>query len=727
MDIILYCIREREREMKNIYYLFIFLVIVLILGCVWLKSKSGELFKYKKKYLIIRMLGNDLVGLHHPKQTLKNLTFTLEHEPDFPHTDKVFVLNRIFDVYKQRKIIKLLEKHNKKFIIIPFEYTVWDKINSNLNLDDLNKFLKTKNVKKLLNEGTNTSTREHFKAEQRIHNNCLQYLYLLQPYTLYICNNNKCRNFCIDYGKRHNYQWTFVCDSNSFFMTKYYKQIVDKISKARDYIIIPQIRLDDENMTNETILEDDPRIDKLPLQEPQIGFHLTSTARFNSKIPYGSSPKAELLRILNVPGEWQDWNVVPDARKIKDRDSIKSNYVVLSKVIRLTSRNKNNARKINWLLRPIGIYNTILQIRSKFFLENTNNLYYTNLNNLPKEYIQHIRTLAEKCYRNKQHNVTNKLSTPTGGTLHDYYSIPRYKSQDDCHINQNLTSDKYNKRHWMEFCHDTIVLALAYKINKIDKFGDRAASNLIKWFLDPDTKMTSHLDFAQYNNPDRSNHSGVIEFKDMFLLLDAIKMVSDRLEYSQQKQLHNWFKEYLQYLLKSKEKYARNNHLTAYYLQIIPLAHYTNNFKVLDEKIDKIPQLIHSQFSEDGRQLLELDRPDSFHYIIFNLQLLVSLLGVCSSINEKVVRSCLRNKKLKKGITKVVAYLHSPLDFKLEKMMYSEKSYKDRIVPLLYFARKHRLVKNTKKTRKYFSDSEVRRTAILNNDFATPFFWKLGI
>ena len=41
------------------------------------------------------MLGNDLVGLHNPKQTIKNLKFTLEHEPDFPYTDKVFVLKKI--------------------------------------------------------------------------------------------------------------------------------------------------------------------------------------------------------------------------------------------------------------------------------------------------------------------------------------------------------------------------------------------------------------------------------------------------------------------------------------------------------------------------------------------------------------------------------------------------------------------------------------------------------
>jgi len=34
------------------------------------------------------------------------------------------------------------------------------------------------------------------------------------------------------------------------------------------------------------------------------------------------------------------------------------------------------------------------------------------MDNLPKKYIQDIRILAEKCYTNKQHSVTDKLSPP---------------------------------------------------------------------------------------------------------------------------------------------------------------------------------------------------------------------------------------------------------------------------------------------------------------------------
>ena len=130
--------------MNPLYYVFIFSVIlVLILCCGWLKP---EKFKPKKKYLVIRMLGNDLAGLHHPQQTIKNLEFTLENEPDFPSTDKVFVLNRIFDVYKQRKIIALLEKHNKRFVVIPFEYAVWNKLPplSASKRGEMDKFFKNK-------------------------------------------------------------------------------------------------------------------------------------------------------------------------------------------------------------------------------------------------------------------------------------------------------------------------------------------------------------------------------------------------------------------------------------------------------------------------------------------------------------------------------------------------------------------------------------------------------
>lgn len=61
------------------------------------------------KYLMIRILGNDLDGLHGSNQTLENLAFTLENEYNFSNFKKMFVLNRIVSIEK-KKIINLLNK-----------------------------------------------------------------------------------------------------------------------------------------------------------------------------------------------------------------------------------------------------------------------------------------------------------------------------------------------------------------------------------------------------------------------------------------------------------------------------------------------------------------------------------------------------------------------------------------------------------------------------------------
>ena len=54
------------------------------------------------KYLMIRILGNDLDGLHGSNQTLENLAFTLENEYNFSNCKKMFVLNRIVSIEKKK-------------------------------------------------------------------------------------------------------------------------------------------------------------------------------------------------------------------------------------------------------------------------------------------------------------------------------------------------------------------------------------------------------------------------------------------------------------------------------------------------------------------------------------------------------------------------------------------------------------------------------------------------
>ncbi|KAG0317374.1 hypothetical protein BG000_004572, partial [Podila horticola] len=70
--------------------------------------------------VLYRILGNDLPPRHRPGQTLSNVRFILEHEPEFNKTKKLWVLNRIVDPQAEASLIQLLKHHRQEYISIPF-------------------------------------------------------------------------------------------------------------------------------------------------------------------------------------------------------------------------------------------------------------------------------------------------------------------------------------------------------------------------------------------------------------------------------------------------------------------------------------------------------------------------------------------------------------------------------------------------------------------------------
>ena len=301
------------------------------------------------KILLFRILGNDLPGIHGNTQTINNLKFTLENESKFPYTDKIYLLNRIYDRNKRKKIINLLKKYNTRFLEIPFNLNEYFNIKYDNNIDNLIK--------------TNLKNKE--------------FLRLIKKHNLYLINNNGSRNFCINYGKKNNYDWIFPLDSNSFFTNKYFNQLLKIIQtqKNLDYLIIPQIRIKDLNIQNNEILFNQNKLEKLKINEPQIAFHKNSKLLFNENIPYGFSPKAEFLRMIDVPGKWKNWNDNLKYYNIKDRKKQIVNYIIISKVIRLNPQEKYNGFN-NFNRRIIGLYNLIKLIRN----QNKKIEYFNNLN-----------------------------------------------------------------------------------------------------------------------------------------------------------------------------------------------------------------------------------------------------------------------------------------------------------------------------------------------------------
>ena len=290
----------------------------------------------KETYLLIRILGNDLCGLHGNNQTIINLEFTLKNEFIFEDTKKMFVLNRIVNKEKKNKIINLLNTYNYDYIDLPFDINEFNKLPK-----ELPDFL------------------EYKKYDRP------NMIKILKDYNLYLINNNGCRNYCINYGKNNGYKWTFVLDSNSFFTKKAFQDIINNIDNNTEYLIIPQKRLQDGNLTNNILLSENlDKLNSLPSQEPQIAFKNTSKILFNPNIPYGIQPKAELLKAFNIKGKWDSW--IFWGLNIKQRRFNNINYKILSYVIRLSPFNDNNEKENNFNLRWYGIYLLIKEILNTY-------------------------------------------------------------------------------------------------------------------------------------------------------------------------------------------------------------------------------------------------------------------------------------------------------------------------------------------------------------------------
>lgn len=85
-----------------------------------LGSRTGPKTIDPESIVLYRILGNDLPPRHRPGQTLSNVRFILEHEPEFNNTRKIWVLNRIVDPQAESSIIQLLEHHRQEYFLVPF-------------------------------------------------------------------------------------------------------------------------------------------------------------------------------------------------------------------------------------------------------------------------------------------------------------------------------------------------------------------------------------------------------------------------------------------------------------------------------------------------------------------------------------------------------------------------------------------------------------------------------
>ncbi|KAB2924028.1 MAG: alginate lyase family protein [Bacteroidetes bacterium] len=240
--------------------------------------------------------------------------------------------------------------------------------------------------------------------------------------------------------------------------------------------------------------------------------------------------------------------------------------------------------------------------------------------------------------------ITSKTVLPPSGDAHDYYSLSRYWWPDpskpdglpyirrDGDVNPEIekVTDHVTLNQFIKTVH---TLALAYYYTGNEQYAERAALWLRTWLVDPATRMSPHLRYAQMVMGRKEERgTGILDAREFSQLVDAIGILrlSRSLTPADNEAVTAWFKQYLRWLLESPngwhERGARNNHGSWWDVQTTAIALFVGDKATAAMICDSAKvKRIGYQFQPDGSQPEELVRTLSYHYCQFNLFALTRL------------------------------------------------------------------------------------------------------
>ena len=239
-------------------------------------------------FVLYRIIGNDLPPRHRSGQSVDNLRFILDNEPDLPGCEKRWVVNRIVDSTTETAVLDLLRSRKQTILHLPVVAADYARIPLDLESLPSPDFLDSLRFK-LFSRCSLKYRNRTLGAAHRLKN-------------LYAMNNNGARNAALADGRAHA-KWVLPFDGNCFFTASAWGQLTAAVT-ARPwlrYFIVPMARLSDNRQLTE------PDFNPPANEEPQLLFRRDAPASFNPAFPYGRRPKVELFWHLGIPGPWDKW------------------------------------------------------------------------------------------------------------------------------------------------------------------------------------------------------------------------------------------------------------------------------------------------------------------------------------------------------------------------------------------------------------------------------------
>ncbi|ORZ08884.1 hypothetical protein BCR42DRAFT_424205 [Absidia repens] len=585
----------------------------------------------REQVILYRIIGNDLPPRHKEGQTLSNLQFILEHEPDFPNTRKIFVLNRISNPVNEATIIRLLDRHHIEYLRLPFEENVYKQLD--FRLEDFTEpdFLHSDDYR-----------RYSKVAKLRV----LDYTY--HDKNLYAMNNNGGRNAAIEHARTiKNAKWIMPFDGNCFLSYNGFREIkaqLDQHGSNTKYFTVPMTRL----LNNSVLLNDLDERPKAP-EEPQIIFRHDATEQYNLNMRYGRRSKLELLWTLGaLENRRLSRPTVPWEPSERPFSQDKGNFRSIGWVFRLFSgnprqeENKKEASSIRAFNRLLAIQSSLDSLdesiarrdyqQDKMFLYNDK-----EMNSIRNGYrdkkgnnsdINHHIIRAVEHLKARAETIMDDHLTPPSTSLPQQSSSSSFEYERLGALSQNVT-----------------ILTLAHHFLDDERYG-KMATHMIRVQLLESKVMANenqhsysfpglgrlsttstvkhhHASFSSSssadtnkNNSSNSNHGSILRLlslsdltkTDMSYLLDSIRFLRrmQLLTDDEYTQLQSIAGELLEYFVTSPAgihlAQMTDHRGVLYDLQVTSLAAFTNDVQLFLRVANRCRMRIGKQFTANGNQ-----------------------------------------------------------------------------------------------------------------------------
>lgn len=605
-------------------------------------------------FALVRVIGNDLYPRHKLGQSRENLTFILEHEGALPDCTRAWVVNRIVNEAEEAAIIALLEARGEPYLRLPFEPEVYARIGFDYGALPSADFLHGDGLASL----EELSQKRLLAALYRHKNN-------------YVMHNNGARNAALAFGATLA-KWVLPFDGNTFFRQEAWDALRQGVLAQPQVpmFVVPMER----TLDNATLLA--PSFTVQPVEEPQLLFRRDAGHQFGERFPYGRRPKVSLFWQMGVPGPWESWNDDAWDQVRLEPSRAAGQFAVAGWVARLASgmatleKPTTASFKERGRVRQDAILATIDALDAQLFAFDHPRMRALATYESPGIDALRVRLdagpltsvgtalleAAAGALGRGPYSVVEKSTLPPSQDAHDYWhpapywwpdpsqpdGLPYSKRDGERVPGTNMDDaerDRYDRTRLQAMFDDTTMLALAGAIRGREEHHRHAVRLLQCWFLDPATRMNPHLRFAQVrmgHNRNEGYGSGIIELKDLYYFLDAVRLLehSGALGPQATAGFQGWLRRYRDWLTDSpqgaNERAAPNNHGTYYDLQQAAIASYLGEEDALRGVLLRAEARLLTQFDDVGDQPHERVRPISAHYYLFNLQGWLNLLTIAA-------------------------------------------------------------------------------------------------